>query len=726
MQTAMQTRRSPWLDRLIADSDKAIDSLLRGVAHLPGLQRASPVEAALALMDEVAEDAPEWALLDGALCRWLRQRRASAESLVERPGGVQRFIRETGEAFRMAWRLELPESSAWIRDTLPDLLRWADGFAHDATFDLGRAVLAAGVHLQSDKELRFLWFRICEEAASSQMRHRLDTALLGLTRMGGERAGGPPRDVFVGLARWACRLPDDERGKGEVVREWRALKAAFPRLPQFWRGQWEAILEDGRYDHSFTQWLMDADPALRTKTNNAPKREPLLPKNISGTIKEFEHKVSKDGLSDVLWRQMTLLLDQIERYADLTGNSYYLVTSCTSIAKTVLPYAPGSALTLARRALLWAPSNGHAWSVRARALERLGRADLATSVLWEGMRRAPSNPALPHQLALLLSGKGATGDAEAEVLLHKAIAVAPDDEPSHVDLARLLWATGRADAGIDLLRRFVERRGNTASLYTLGSLLIAEGRFDEAREVLDAYRRRFKADAKSATLERLIQAGAAGQEQERRHLLSERRDQDPDLPRAPWDAAATESAMAAEDGESRRLEQIGAVTEADLLFRIGGAAKDEALNRIDRVLFTDTSDAYAQLVKTLAVPEHRVALEGRAGRFEGSLPLQLALTPADAPVERWRSLAERFPDGRPLIGLVKLSRAIASDDDHRFLNAWANSSTRWDEGWAEFLKEQLRGHLTDTDAPLVDLSTLTHDALIQAVDVGWDAAPRAA
>ena len=725
MQTAMQTRRSPWLDRLIADPDKAVDSLLRGVAHLPELQRASPVEAALALMDEVMEDAPERALLDQALCQWLQRRRTSAETLVERPGGVHRFIRETGEAYRMAWRLNLPESSAWIRDNLPDLLRWADGFAQDSTFDLGRAVLAAGAHLQRDKELRFLWFRVCEEAATARLRHRLDTALLGLTRMPDGKTGGPPQDVFVGLARWASRLPDNDRVKGEVIREWRAFKAAFPRQPQFWRGRWQAILEDDRYNHPFTQWLKEADPALQTKAS-APKREPLLPKNIPGTIKEFERNVSENGLSDVLWRQMTPLLDQIERYADLTGNSYYLVTSCTSIAKIVLPYAPGSALALARRALLWAPSDGHAWSVRARALERLGRVDLATSVLWEGMRRAPSNPALPHQLALLLSGNGATADAEAEVLLRKANAIDPDHKQSHNDLARLLWATGRADAGIDLLRRFVERRVDAVLLYTLGSLLVAEGRVNEAGEVLDAYWLRFGSDARTATLQRLIAAGVAGQEEECRHLLSARRGQEPDQPRMPWDAIAADSAMAVENDESRRLGRIGTVTEADLLFRIGEAAKEEASSRIDRVLTDDDSDAYAQLVKTLAVPEHRLALEGRAGRFEGSLPLQLALIPTDAPAERWNSLRERFLDGRPLISLVKLSRGIASDDDNRFLNAWATSPTRWDESWAEFLKRQLRGHLMEDSEPLVDLSTLTHDALIQAVDVGWDATPRAA
>jgi hypothetical protein len=133
----MITPRHPWLDRLAADPGRALDRLLRGVAHLPGLQRASPSEALMALLGDLPPAAPKWSLLDQALLEWLKTRRAAADGLLGRPGGAERFIRETGEAFRAVWRLELPDSSAWIRAELFDLLHWADGFSLDATFDLG-------------------------------------------------------------------------------------------------------------------------------------------------------------------------------------------------------------------------------------------------------------------------------------------------------------------------------------------------------------------------------------------------------------------------------------------------------------------------------------------------------------------------------------------------------------------------------------------------------------
>ncbi|WP_158046982.1 tetratricopeptide repeat protein [Skermanella pratensis] len=679
--------RHPWLDSLIGDPADAVDSLLQGCAYLPGLQRISPCEALMALMGDLPPEAPEWALLDRALLAWIEQRRDGAGDLLDRPGGVQRFIRETGEAFRSAWRLELPESSAWIRGNLPDLLRWADNFTIDPTFDLGRAVLTAGAHLQQGDELRFQWFRICEEAARTRLRHRLDNAMLGLIRLPAKAGGaGPSQDVVTGLARWASRLPQDDRYRNEVVREWRALKAAFPRQPGFWRNRWETILEDGRYDHAFLQWLRDGDPALSAPVGRVrPKREPLLPKNVSGTIDDMKKEVGRNGLTRQLWSRMTALLDQLENFADLTGNSYFLVTSCTSIANIVLPHAPGHALAQARHALLWAPSDGHAWSVRARALEQLGLPDLAIAVLWEGMRRAPMSPAFCNQLAVLLVRQGRGREAEA------------------------------------LLRQAIPDRADDVTVYTLSHLLIGEGRFAEAAIALDQYRQKFGEDEHSALLERLIAAGPAGQQSARDHFLGIGRKSEGEP--VAWDAGAADSALSAERNEADRLARIATVSDADLMFRIGGQYRDEALERVDRIIAADEFDAYAQVVKSLAVPEYREAMQGRAGRFAASLPVQLAIAPQTAASERWDALERRFPDGKPLIDLVRMARGDGSPGVAADLIAWSETPSRWDEGWAKFLKRRVADHL-EGERP-ANLDRLAHDALTQAVDVGWSLKPAA-
>jgi tetratricopeptide (TPR) repeat protein len=719
----MLPSRHPWLDRLVADPGRALDTLLRGVAYLPGLQRASPSEALLALLGDLPPEAPEWSLLDGALLSWLKARRASPDGPLGRPGGTERFIRETGEAIRAAWRLALPQSSDWIRAELLDLLRWADGFSLDATFDLGRAVLIAATHLQRGSELRFLWLRTCEEAAAARLRHRLSAALLGLAKVPDAPAGGPSHDLIVGLARWAVRLPDSHHAKGEVIREWRALKAAFPRQPGFWRREWQAILDDPRIDaHPFTDWLKEADAALRAPIGaGRPRRVPPLPKDIRGTIKQMERKYREGGLTVQLWRDMDALLSQVERYADATGESYYLVTSCTNIARIVMDQAPGHALALTRRALLWTPSNGHAWSVRATALDRLGRPDLAEAVLWEAVRRVPSNAVIANDLALSRVARG--GLAEAEALLRKAATLDPSDAPTFVELARVLWLRGRADEAQTLLRDFLSRTDDVVMLYTLCSLLVAEGRTPKAAETLRFYRHRFGSDQHAATLDRLIAAGPEGREEIRAHLRQPRQ-RGGAVQAVPWDAESAERALAAEQTELPRLQRIGQVAEADLLFRIGPEHRAEALRLVDAAL-ADPADAYAQVVKGLAVPEHRIEMIGRASRFAGSLPVRLALTPEDAGDRHWRELIERFPEGRHLTRLVQLSCGQADAAAIPALAVWCKEPTRWDNGWDAYLKDTVARLLEGESTP-VGLDTLTHDALTQAVDVGMNATPLAA
>ena len=726
---ALSSFRHPWLDRLVAEPDQALDRLLRGAAHLPGLQRASPSEALMALFGDLPTDAPEWPLLDTALLYWLQARRATADELLSRPGGAERFIRETGEGLRAVWRLNppdtclLPQCAVWLRREVVDLLRWADGFTLNATFDLGRIVLTAAAHLQESKELRFLWLRICDEAALPRLRHRLDAALLGLAYMPGGAAGGPSHDLIIGLARWASGMPQHDSAKSEVVREWRALKAAFPRQPTFWREQWQAILEDERIaPHPFTHWLRDADPALQTTGRPGPRRAPTIPRSIPDLINGMRREYRQGGLSPRLWRDMSALLDQLERYADATSEAYYLVTSCTNIATIIMDRSPGEALTLARRALLWAPANAHAWSVRATALDCLGQPDLAEAVLWEAQRRVPSNLAFYVELARIWMNRG--GLAEAESLLRKNVALDPNEEnaQTYPELARLLWLAGHAEEALATLRNFLSRHENAVALFTLGCLLVAEGRSDEAATVVEQYRRTFGSDQRGKTLQRLIAAGPAGQDESQAHLRQPRH-HEVAATGVAWDAVAAERSLAAERAGLPRLNKISRVALADLQFRLG--ATGEGLQLVDAALAEDASDAYAQVVKGLALPEHRLAMRGRLGCFYNSLPVNLALSPDDVPADHWQELLRRFPEGHYLTRLVQLVRNQADDTTRNLLVAWCDEPTRWDNTWDSYLKQTLHQYLDD-DTVSMDLASLAHDALTQAVDVGLDATPLAA
>lgn len=716
--------RHPWLDRLAAEPERAVDTLLRGVAHLPSLQRASPSEALMALLGDLPEDAMEWKLLDQALLKWLKARRNADDSLLLRPGGTERFIRETGEAFRAAWRLDLSESCAWIHSEVFDLLRWANGYSFDATFDLGRAVLNAAAHVQQGSEFRFLWLRICEEAAAPRLRHRLDGALLGIAKTPNGMNGGPSHSLIVGLARWATQLPKDDHFKSEVIREWRSIKAAFPRQPSFWRDQWDAILSDERIGaHPFTNWLRESDPALQGKKAEGPRRVPVLPKDISGTIRQMHKDCLEHGLTAQLWNKMETLLTQVECYADATGESYNFVTSCVNVANIVINLAPDKSLTLTRRALLWSPSNGHAWSVRANALGRIGRSDLSEAVLWEAIRRVPSSLALYVDLALTLTKRGEY--AEAEALLRKAASIDPKRKngPTFVELARVMWLRGNSDEALKLMTDLLDNGEDAVDFYFYCCLLIAEGRHSEAKDAYIQYIRVFGADHRSKQLKRNIDSGKVGQENMRSHLREQRQSGDHGTS-LPFEIDGVNRVLAMEQAEFPRLEKIGRVAKADLLFQLGDGYRESALQLVN-IALSDSTDGYAQVVKGLALPAYRNEMMGRTGRFVGSLPVRLALTPEDVSVDYWSDLVNKFPDGQHLIRLVQLARGQGDDLTRAALAAWCREPSRWDNGWDEYLKESVRSYLNSEEIP-INLAALVHDALTQAVDVGMDAVPLAA
>ena len=76
-------------------------------------------------------------------------------------------------------------------------------------------------------------------------------------------------------------------------------------------------------------------------------------------------------------------------------------------------------------------------------------------VLWEAIRRVPSNVAAYNQLALAWVERD--GFAEAEALLRKASILDPNNGPVFVELARVLWLLDRADDALAMLRDFLGR-----------------------------------------------------------------------------------------------------------------------------------------------------------------------------------------------------------------------------------------------------------------------------
>lgn len=706
MQTAQIPSRHPWFATFDTDPLSAVDAVLRGAAYVPPFQRATPAQKIEGLFGDLPADAKEWRQLDDAVRQWLSEARAHTDEAMVRSGGAASFIAEAGDALRLVWRLDLKASANWIRDNLIDLRGWAEPLVlDDVAYDMPKALLAAIAQLQTSREWLRLWLDECRRAATPHLYHRIDTALSGLARMppSPNAIAGLNHEVLVGLAIWGSALPvEDFKAKPAFLRRWRTIKASFPRSGEEWRKEWRDLFEEPSFNHP-TQWLKDEEPALRKPA--APRKEPILP-HCSSVIDRFEDEFNAEGLTKPLWGRMRTLIRQTENYAEITGISHYLVRSCTRIAKIIQDDSPGHAATLSRLALTWNRHDGHAWSVRARSLEKLDRPDLAEAALWEALRNAPQHPSIYLQLAMLLADQERL--TEAEDLLRSALAVDPLHAQSLNELARVLWRNDKAPEALALL----EGHSDQVSYYSRGCLLLAEGQLDEAQGVVTQCRRSFAGDPRIDDLADRIARRAIAEQRERLRLPRSRA-------AARRSVAWDEPCLEVEEAEAEALKRVRSLTVADRRFRLDDTeARRHALETVDAALAADPADGYAHVVKALAVPSYRPVIADRLEpRFANDLPLHLAVTTSTTPAATWDRLLTRFPQDSGLILLTRLGQG-GGDDDGRLAD-WMGSDTG-DDAWTPFVRATLRRHLEgESLPPAISPSMLAHDAILRRVEVGW-------
>ena len=683
----------PWIEAFVAapadDRLRVLDTLLSDVADVPPYGRALPHQAAVTLFRPAGGEAVR--ALDAALAAWLAERRGwTAEQ--RRTYGLERFIADVDQGLVLLGFLDLPDTAAWLRAWFFDLMRWAAALSRDPAWRLDRSVALARAQVQAgdDTSMRHYWPRLAENAAVPDKRPLLDAALLGLARLPEREPGTIPPDVVAALARWARRLPADSAGQTAFRKRWRGVKARYPAAGPTWRDLWSGALgRDREADPPppYVEWLNGLEPGLQRGRGRAVSYEfPSLDelKTVQAAIRlqvDVEVRRRIDGL-----------IERHERYARGTGDTYYLVRSVSSLARQLMDRSPADALALARRALAWEPDDAHSWSIRGRALARLGHLGLAEMVFWEAARRLPSNEAIRVDLAALRAGQGEEAEAErllrdvraanpenapsavelarllarrgeaaeAERLLRDVRAANPENAPSAVELALLLARSGRIEAALQSLEPFVaEHRREPVALYTLAVLRIAAGM--DARAQADAYRDRFGRDRWHRTIERQIAAGEDGARKEREHLA---RPPETPAPTVPADAAAA-GAAAEEESAAPAFTRIASAVRAELLLRLDAeGARREGRGALDRLL-SDDDDLLAHTAYILHDAEHRRALAGRLDDYPHALALRLAVAGAANGSVDWGVLRRAHPEQIALIDLAYLVRADANDSASR-------------------------------------------------------------
>lgn len=702
----------PWLEQFRADPAAALDELLRGLAWVPPYERATPSEILKRLFGGLQRDDADLARLDLALRDWLAARRHwDAEQRAAY--GLPRFVTEMSDALSAVWLLELPQSAAWLQANFFELARWAAPLRLSSYWDLPRSLAQAAALTQSDQRLRLYWLRLCGDAAAASQRVFIDAALSGLANLPQAKGHGASPELIAGLARFGAGLDASPRNQADFLRRWRSLKVRFPRTSGTWHKLWHGVLEDRRYqDQPFRQWLLENDAYLDRKWTGAGTAQ--LPANVQGIVTDLNKRSHQMGLRPQVLEEAIKLLAQLERYAEATGDAYFLVRSACNLGKEMVAWAPGHVLAWTRTALRWEPSHAQAWDMRGRALRQLGRDDLAEAVYWEAARRLPTDPVVRNQLALLLQRQGRV--AEAEALFREAHALDEQDEVARVELAQLLYRMSRAGEAEDLLRRSVQALPDKPIvLYTLAYLLIAWNRSAEAAVLRDDYQRLFGRNHWTRTLDRLLAQGAAGAESARQHLALRQTGEEDATAALAADAGQAERQTAAEMDGAAALRRSAAAGRADLLFRLGQTpAADTALAGLLR---DDAEDVYARVVWALHEPTQRPDLAGRYREQFGVLAPHLAAAATDAPEVFWQRLLETFPERQPLIDLTRLLRAGIDEAALRRLEDWLD---RPEPNGEAYLQERLRPALhsrAGLDPRSPELRDLLNAAIRREVDL---------
>ncbi|NVO13555.1 MAG: hypothetical protein HXX10_05905 [Rhodoplanes sp.] len=521
-----------WRDAVRKDGRAAVVSLLDSTARLGRLAAAEPEDAAATLL--LGADDTTLAAFDCGCLDALLAFRATILSL-------------TGTAFQAALGRLVALVSIVRRlaphGTVVDLHRhyiawngFFENFVIDRGLDLRREfwrILAltqdeAATAGLEPRRLMPLWLAICGESGGSGQYDAscLRVALLGLRRLPlGEAFSSNEDFALHGLARWAAsRNPL----KKDFLREWHVLEGDYPHGPGFWPPRVEATVA-----------AMEQELFERTQKTGAPRktfpaaawwREDVEIVTRSRSPHELSRSVQpppRERLEELLRRigepfakakpALDVLIGGHRRYADATGDVFYLVRTACNVGMRLIEKAPAgerevrgeAAVRLAALAFAYSPTDAFAWSLLLRALTAAGRPADAEQVGWEAMRRFPENPQWRNQLATVLVDDFGRAE-EAAALLRESTAQFPDDEHSRTQLATVLAEhLRRPEDAAEILRGAMMILPSKPTPRTQLATVLADdlGLTDEALAVLQAAQRDGAANDVTALLLGKLQRG---------------------------------------------------------------------------------------------------------------------------------------------------------------------------------------------------------------------------
>lgn len=447
-----------WLSQLKADGKGALRALLDGTASLGRLSAAEPEDAVHAVLGAEAPDSEVFYAFDRGCLALAEEFRAT---LLDQKGRTFRVeLAKLDVLISIIRRLLPPETVVDFRRRFPFWNGFFENFVVDRGLDIRREyfrILAlsqevAANHGLDARQLMPLWLSVCAESGNSGRYDPsyLRVALLGLRRLPlGEEFSANEDFALQGLARWAVT---QRPSIAAFEREWRILEGDFPRDAGFWAEHVQAAVTAAERELSERThkgettfpiagwWRQDVDlhPEDRAVPSIGPTKPPVREER-EAVLREIGRPLP--GLA----RRIDDLMKRHKRYADHTGDVFYLVRTACNIGMRLLENGSRDeraergelAVSLASMAFEYDPVNPFAWSLMRDALASAGRLADAELMGWEAIRRFPEDHQWRTQLATMLAVHAGRAE-EAAALLRETMALFPAEPHARAQLATVL------------------------------------------------------------------------------------------------------------------------------------------------------------------------------------------------------------------------------------------------------------------------------------------------
>ena len=474
-----------WLETFQRDPAEGIGALFQGTA----MGAASRLDAPEFLLQAFANgSAEDRASLDGALYAWLFSMRDSYADEIQALGD-RAYGKRIGDALIALQLLELPSTRERIRTSLDEWLRWLRPLRtapeRDPALECWR-LMAIG---QTDTRHEPDWLRL----AVDRRPEYLNVALAGLRSLPNHGDARINQTLLLqALFRHAVSAYHDHAvARRFVNRRLAALRAAYPRSPQHWRDVLIGVLETNEYDeHPVAKELRHAlrptGSQHKPVVHRLPSRNRLL--RLETDIRDERRP------PPALTKRFFGLIAEYANHADSSGSGHYFVRSLHNLANPFLDrgcFAPSQMPDLRVRieqALAWEPWNPFCWMLLGDWYGAEGDVHMRESVLREMLRLFPDDEPSRVELARILIDRGGDHREEAQRRLREAASLSDDHLYARVELARFLMSSG--DDGMpeaeDLLRHVLDRepRNAVASRFLGRLLAIRPEHWDNAESLL--------------------------------------------------------------------------------------------------------------------------------------------------------------------------------------------------------------------------------------------------